>query len=1205
MHKSLTLVAMMLAALAFGLIMGCEDNPSNPAPIPPGDIASIELRLTHSSIRGYEGVERTETITAIPRNAGGVALPNVAVVFAIQNPEDYKGTLVPADDDSLTDANGEAHATFTVVLERSTSVTIVAMAGNVTKSTVITIEIVDDIVGGINLEGPNVITVPQNQTASATVTASLFDLEGNALHGILVHFRTSPISLGYVDSDTGTTDVYGRAIKSFRTIVNQVGTCKIYAYIGNFNDAIAEPESNRIDSLSIDITPVAKPKFIQMFIGTQLIRVLPNQNAQVEIQTVVTDENGNGVPNIKIAFEIESASAGGQIFGSITPVSGTGGTSYDPGKDPADNREGEGGESSGGSSGTGESITNDQGELSAVFSSFGGFGGLIIRAIVLPSGEGSSGEDEIIPAEKRLTLELLTTEINSLRLRIDPAYLMVQPDTIGFAAVFARVIDLQNNGISNLQVNFQCQYGSLARPTLTDSTGLATAEYYIQPATDFEPPGAEEISDNITASILNTAFRQIKPIVVQRSVGDTGTLTLTKDVDSIYADNGLTSAKITALLKDASGRSLKDREIIFTANYGTVTPEKTTDSLGRAEVTFTDVGEASRDEDGNIVPTVITARYDPMSLFASVEITIQERYPVSTIVLVAADEQMSAGSADSSYVCANCFLANLRPAPVGTVVHFEVNNGRYTNDIVPVQGVYGKAETYYIAGQRVGTAILRAFVQNGDSLIYSNEFSISLIAGSPTEIRLRTDRNELTTNEPSVYATITATVVDTAGNQVGMGELVSFETTAGSLNNASVTTNDSGRAEVRLSPGVSAAMAIITAKVNGPMGEITKSIPINITSSGPNSIRIDADPLTIAVRGTGGVQTSTISASLFDANGNPVNAPYWIVFELLNELHNDSAANINNHGLKDSAQTSDGIARVTLNSGFYPGPKVIKAHTWRDFDGFRYDTVSVILPRVQVLSGPANQINIDVNGEGENRDGAVWAIEVAARVFDRYMNPVEDDIPVQFTCDSIATIGESSTGNESQSGTTSPGIAYATMLYNSRNTFDTLTIVAEVRTQEQVITGERSYALPLQEGVMVLHCAPTNWMIDRDDYANIRCWVELRDGHEVLINNGPILFTSNRGLWYWFNYVRNRYELYDYLDDPPEQAIKFTGWHINNGHSEHREQRGQATAYMQGEEPDFFLDPVTPEVNVQISAEVVGYEDVVADPVIVVITRHP
>ena len=50
---------------------------------------------------------------------------------------------------------------------------------------------------------------------------------------------------------------------------------------------------------------------------------------------------------------------------------------------------------------------------------------------------------------------------------------------------------------------------------------------------------------------------------------------------------------------------------------------------------------------------------------------------------------------------------------------------------------------------------------------------------------------------------------------------------------------------------------------------------------------------------------------------------------------------------------------------------------------------------------------------------------------------------------------------------------------------------------------------------------------------------------------------------------------------------------------------GEATVYLRGIEWDFFMDIVSPEVNVQISAEVIGYEDVQARPVMVVVTRHP
>ncbi len=327
---------------------------------------------------------------------------------------------------------------------------------------------------------------------------------------------------------------------------------------------------------------------------------------------------------------------------------------------------------------------------------------------------------------------------------------------------------------------------------------------------------------------------------------------------------------------------------------------------------------------------------------------------------------------------------------------------------------------------------------------------------------------------------------------------------------------------------------------------------------------------------------------------------------MLNEPGPPEGCSINGRGGIDSVITSGGIARARLTAGTMTGPKLLNAYTWRDES--RMDTVSTIISAIVVIGGPPDQIDLDVDNEGVDAGGGIWRIEVSARVYDEYRNPVRDGIPVQFTCDSIASISNGWTGNEGLHGQSEQGIAFAILTYHSFHTFDTVTVTASIRTVERTIEASRMIILPLQQGSLTLNVSPDSWMIDAPHMGttNFVCVATLRDGHDVLINNAPVLFSSNRAYFYWYNYFRApHYVLYDLFADPPEPPIKYTGWNFGNGHREHRENPGEATVYLRGEEWDFFLDAVSPEVNVQVMAQVVGYEDVIARPVIVVVTRHP
>jgi hypothetical protein len=755
--------------------------------------------------------------------------------------------------------------------------------------------------------------------------------------------------------------------------------------------------------------------------------------------------------------------------------------------------------------------------------------------------------------------------------------MLLPEDTIGTAIIYARVVDQDNNGIPNMRVNFNCQYGTIGSLTLTDSTGLATAQYYIRPIWDFPKDEngniLDVITDNIRAVIPNTAFVKYTSITVEKTAGDRGNLTLTSDVDFIYADNGRTVANLQVVLKDANNQAMVNREIILTSTHGTVNSSVVTDSMGVAHAIFTDIGLPSTDEHGNIVPSLITAIYNPLSLSASIEITIKERNPIATISLQAAEDQLMPNSNDSTALLVICFSADGGFAPEGDYeVFFECNKGHVERG-------------FYFSDFSTGTAHIQAHIDNGDTIIYSNTVEIEIIPGPLARLELSYDPE---------YRRITATLYDRLGNRMGSGWLVTFSTTLGSLDRVSASTNENGEASVGFRPGVYVGVTVITATVGG----ITAQIEVEIPGNGSRSIELRADPTQIPVGGQ-----STLTVYAWNSDHDPYIENGVVYLQILYEPPRlEGGCYFENGEQLVSLEFENGEASVILHAGQAFGGRLIKLYAV--FDDNPQDTLS-LLSRVSIVAGVPAYIDVDFNEDGINGEGGTWICEVSARVFDRYMNPVSDSIPVVFSCDSVAQIGAGFTGNESSGGVTTPGVAYGSLTYNSEDTFDTLTITAEVNSPSGIKRGELRAQLPLQEGSLTLEVTPAIWDIEEDTVAVFTCQVELRDGHGVLINNAPVMFNASRGLFYWYNHRQGRtgYVMYDYLARPPEPVIKYTGWNLPD-HPEHREERGQATVYLMGEEEDFFLDHVTPQVNVQIGAVVDGYDDVIADPVIVVVSRN-
>lgn len=1145
MRKVLALSLMVAIGLGMVLMWGCEEKKSTTGPGVTSGPAFIELRASQSPIRGFLNDVKSIDLIATVKDAQGVAIPGVKVNFAIISPPNVGSIAVVGD--TVTDANGQIRAVYTVTVALGTDVIIEARAGNVTKRITLSIVVVNDILGSLSLEaGQRVIKVPPGRTRQTTVTATLVDTAGRALPGIPVNFRTEPPGMGAVDSAVGTTDINGRATRTFSTLVNKYGFCQVVAQAGE-----------RTATTTIEIRQSSAPSFIKVRTDNPVVSAAQNVDVRIDVEAVVSDSNRVGVEATPVAFEIVPISPGGPTFGTIIA----------------------------------RDTTDATGSVSTTFRSLGGFGRQKIRARVLPTVPEEGGAeapeimDEIIIEVKRLDVG-----ISSLSVRAFPSFMNLPPDSLGVATVRAQVRDANNRGIPNLQIDFTTTLGALYNVTLTDSSGVATCMFN----NNYEAGIA-----HITASIPGTNFSATTTIEVRQSRERTGFLTLSTSTTVIYADNGLTYAELTAVLKDEDRQALAGKQIVFTSTHGTVNSPVTTDTLGIARAVFRDIGLPSVDESGNIVPAIITARYDPLGLISQVEVTILPRNPVATVTLVASAQQMTAGRNDTTTVTATCILANGSFAPEGTLVRFYTNNGRFRDAAVPVQGIYGKAENSYIAGSTVGVATLYAEVINADSsVIRSNEVYIRLLPGPPSRITVSANPRQLITGDPNQFSTITALVTDTVGNPVVEGTLVRFETTMGNVAPPTSLTDSTGRATTRLFPGVSAGSAEITATVSTPAGDISGRTTVQFIAGNPNSIELSADPLQIAVAGTGGNSTSTLRAVVKDPNGNLIGTAVTVVFELLREPPPPAGCNINQRGQRDSAVTANGVAVASINAGTQIGGKLVRAYTWRD-PATRRDTVSVILSTLAVVAGPPYQIDIDVNDDGQDAGGGAWVVEVSARVWDIHRNPVANNIPVVFTVDpEIANISPGHTGNQGRIGNPTPGLAYADMVYNSVNTFDPITIMAEVQTVGGQITGQREHTLPLQDGVLTLNVDPQNWMFDRNrpnDLCNIRVWAILVDGHQILINGAPILFTSNRGRFWWYDFQARRYvEFY------PEPARKITGL----VDARNNERRGHATVWLRGIMDDFFLDPFTLEVTVQINAVVEGYQDVQADPAFVYMTRH-
>ncbi len=414
-------------------------------------------------------------------------------------------------------------------------------------------------------------------------------------------------------------------------------------------------------------------------------------------------------------------------------------------------------------------------------------------------------------------------------------------------------------------------------------------------------------------------------------------------------------------------------------------------------------------------------------------------------------------------------------------------------------------------------------------------------------------------------------------NQGITGERLDLSCSLGELNRNSIITGVEGRGEVILrKAGMSGLGTMYIEWKQKPFA----SFNYMFIGAPPASIELRTELNQLWVEGYDSSSTHLI-ASVYDETGSLINMPTPVVFEIVNGQNPPEGASFGNGSTVDSAVTSGGIAVVNLRAGRNIGGILLRVKTWRDEE--RTNEISILSSIFAIVAGPPHSADIDINSDAEDAGDGAWSLTASVRFWDIYRNPIDRPFPFYLR-----------SPFDNHVDTTS--VRTLNIVYNSVNTFDPFTI--EIWTDEEYgwLHVEREFVFPLVDGLLELNVDPGNYMIEDDEdleNAIVRCWVVLTDGHQIRINNAPILFTTNRARFWWRDFATDEYEQFF-----PDPARMLTG--LVNEH--HNEEPGMATVYLREFVLDWW-DPFTLELTVQVNACVEGYGDVQADPAFVFITR--
>ncbi|ACL02189.1 Ig domain protein group 1 domain protein [Desulfatibacillum aliphaticivorans] len=368
--------------------------------------------------------------------------------------------------------------------------------------------------------------------------------------------------------------------------------------------------------------------------------------------------------------------------------------------------------------------------------------------------------------------------------------------------------------------------------------------------------------------------------------------------------NGTAETMITAEIFDSTGAAVADGvTVTFTSQSGTLS-DATADTVnGEATVTLTSPTTAGVD---NITACV-------QGVCGDLDVTYVAGQ-VSTLSLSLTPSNLTADGESTSVVEVVARDANFNLVD-GVTVSFTADYGTLSSGAAQTDS-QGYATVTFTAPSSVpagSQAVVTAKTSNGTTATGN----IALVAASVETVELTSGVSEIVANGAS-SALVTATVLDNNENAVPDGTIVTFTTSAGTLNDSTSTTPVANQTsyDVTTVNGVAkvllySATNLGTATVNAVAGGIGDSISIAFIPGPPAKVSVSATPSSLTADGA---SQSLIKATVLDANDNPVADGETITFSVTQD-----------GGSLDSLtrQTVGGIASVTYTApASVPGAQV-------------------------------------------------------------------------------------------------------------------------------------------------------------------------------------------------------------------------------------------------------------------------------------------
>ena len=552
-------------------------------------------------------------------------------------------------------------------------------------------------------------------------------------------------------------------------------------------------------------------------------------------------------------------------------------------------------------------------------------------------------------------------------------------------------------------------------------------------------------------------------------------LNLNTNIDEITLDNGQTVATITGELINNLNYPVQDVTLYLSTDKGFILPEIATDSTGIISTDFRDQGNQADVGMANIYCRYSHPGLSP-EIVDSVQVFITTHYSITLEQLpVAVDENGNnfivgedvAGDQAKTLLIATVADTAGTAVP-GVSLNFQVTdeNGdnlglvEYLNQSSDgdgrVQALFSDdgATHVDIPGSPSFEGVTVKVIYGGEEYqsVQFNVYDPNDVW--PYSLFLTTNTDIIQLDAGQTQATIVARLLNGLSDPVKQAQLtyeasLGFISSFGETDTTGVDTvffQDLGNPdEVGISdifsgyshPGF--ADPIVSNTLNISIEDTTFETCAYVTIP-PSAIG------EIMVNGGGGIESTIISAEVYDDDGILIDTPTEVQFVLGPNI--PSGAHLENASSSDtvSAFTNNGIATVSLNSGTAPGPVRITAIV--QCDSIEYSAVAV---PVIIVTGPPHYIEAEWDPSStEAIGGGMYRVQCAALVYDRHYNPVEDSTHVYWSIEQVlpcetpdvSISGTSLTYNANLQNNQYHGIAYTDLYYSSNGVGDEVKVVA-------------------------------------------------------------------------------------------------------------------------------------------------------------------